>query len=553
MNLRRPFRTLLTALIAGLCLLLLGSCGDSHNASVDVNPTAVKGESVELQILAVSDWHAQLDPVSVNRTDIGGAAQISSYWKADRLANPNTLTLTAGDAYGASPPLSTFFDEKPAVEAMNLMGFDVDTFGNHNFDRGVGHLQEMIDLAKFRYVSANLKNLEANLRGVKPFEIFEIGGVKVGVIGITNPEAPTLVVPGSFGGIEVTDPIPAALKARAAAQRAGAQVFVAITHLGISGFDASGEPFGPLIDFASNVGGFDVIFGDHTDVQFTRIINNALVVENRSKGLTYSKVKLSFNTRGNRITARSIDFVTPTSSAVTPDPAIVNMLAPYRTDLAKVFDGKIGVANAVFPRGNNVERVQEVALGNLITDALRWRYGTQLAFYNGGSIRQSLPSSYLPADTSLRRTSPGYAAGPPYDLVVGDVYSVLPFGNEVLTRTVTGSQLHAMLEHSVGAIPAANGRFGQISGFRFSYDPSFPAGSRVKAVTLNDGTPILPDATTYTLATNNFINAGGDGYTMLVDGQGVTREQDAEVVLEYIKDRGTIAPTVEGRITKVVP
>lgn len=549
----RSFRTLLTMLLAGLCLLLLAACSETLEPSSNTKPMSAKGGSVELQLLGVSDWHAQLDPISVSGTNIGGAAQISSYWQRDRAKNPNTLTLTAGDAYGGSPPLSTFFNEEPAVRAMNLMGFDVDTFGNHNFDRGVGHLQEMIDLAEFQYVSANLKNLEANLAGVKPFEIFDVGGVKVGVIGITNPEAPTLVAPDSFGTIRVTDPIPAALKARAAAKRAGAQVFVAITHLGISGFDSSGEPFGPLIDFANNVGAFDVIFGDHTDVQFSRVINNALVVENRSKGLTYSKVNLSFNPRSGRVTTRSVEFVTPFSSAVTPDPAIVEMLAPYRTALAAAFDGTIGVATDVFPRGGNIERLREVALGNLITDALRWRYGTQLAFYNGGSMRQPLPSSYLPTDTSLRRTSPDYAAGPPYDLVVGDVYSVLPFGNEVLTRTVTGSQLYAMLEHSVAVIPGANGRFGQISGFRFSYNSSLPVGSRVQSVTLDDGTPILPDIATYTLATNNFINAGGDGYTMLVDGQGVTREQDAEVVPEYIRHLKTITPRVEGRIINTAP
>ena len=164
-----------------------------------------------------------------------------TYFQMERLDNPNTLTLTAGDAFGASVPLSNFFNEAPAVLSMNLMGFDVDTFGNHNFDRGVGHLQQMIDLAEFQYVSANLKDRDDNLAGVKDFEIFNVGGVKVGVIGITNPEAPTLVFPGRFGTIKVTDPIPAANKAKAQAKRAGAKVLVAITHLGVAGFDAEGN------------------------------------------------------------------------------------------------------------------------------------------------------------------------------------------------------------------------------------------------------------------------------------------------------------------------
>lgn len=511
-------------------------------------------QPVTIQFLSVSDWHAQLDPLAVNGANVGGAAVLSAYWQADRAANPNSLTLTAGDAYGAAPPLSSFFEEETAVKTMNLMGIDVDTFGNHNFDRGTAHLQRMIDLAEFPYVSANLANVDENLRGIKAFEIFEVDGVKIAVIGVTNPEAPTLVFPGNFGTIQVTDPVPAANRARAAAKQAGAQVFVAITHMGITGSDpATGAPVGPLIDFANNVGGFDIIFGDHTDMQFNAIINNALVVENRSKGLTYSKTNLTVDPANGRVLDRSVQFVTPLSSGVTPDATIVNLLAPYRSQLAAAFDAKVGVATALFPRAGNVERVREVAIGNLIADALRLEYGTQLAFTNGGGIRASLPSSYAPVDRTLRRATAGYAAGPPYDLVVGDIFTVLPFGNSVVTRSVTGAQLHAVLEHSIAALPSSNGRFAQISGFKFTYDLSRAPGSRVVSVTLDDGTPILADATTYTLATNDFTNAGGDGYTMLVDGQGTTRDVMANVLLDYIRERGTISPSIEGRITAVTP
>ncbi len=517
--------------------------------ALPVSTSAQPSQPVEIQILTVSDWHAQLDPLSISGQNVGGAAVLSAYFAAERAANPNTLTLTAGDAFGASPPLSGFFNEQPAVQAMNLMGFDADTFGNHNFDRGTTHLQQMIDLAEFQYVSANLKHLEDNLTGVLPYKIFTVGGVKVAVIGITNPEAPTLVFPGSFGTIEVKDPVPAANRTRAAARRAGAKLFVAITHLGVTGTDpATGQAIGPLIDFANNVGGFDVIIGDHTDVQFSGVINNALVVENRSKGATYARSRLTVDPRNGRVLNRSVEFIVPLASAVTPDPAIVAMLAPFRAALSVAFDAVIGVAEGLFPRGGNIERLREVALGNLVTDAIRARYDTQLAFTNGGGLRAPLPSSYLPADTSLRRNTPSYATGPPYDLVVGDVFSVLPFGNSVVTRTVTGAQLYAVLEHSVAIIPGASGRFGQISGFRFTYNPSQPAGSRMVSVELEDGTPILPDGTAYTFATNDFVNAGGDGYTMLADGQGVTREVMADVLQQYIQDQGIITPVVEGRI-----
>jgi 5'-nucleotidase len=236
---------------------------------------------------------------------------------------------------------------------------------------------------------------------------------------------------------------------------------------------------------------------------------------------------------------------------VTPDPAIVSMLAPYRTELAAALDGVIGVATDLFPRDGVNERLREAAIGNIVADSMRWRYGTQLAFTNGGGLRASLPSSYLPQNTGLRRNSPGYAAGPPYDLVIGDAFTVLPFGNIVVTREVSGALLWQALEHSVAEIPNASGRFAQISGFKFTYDAARPAGARVVSVTLDDGTPILPNSTTYTFATNDFTNAGGDGYTMFVGTHGVTREVMADVLLAYIRDRGTVSPTLEGRISRI--
>jgi 5'-nucleotidase len=511
-------------------------------------------DAIPVQFLNVSDWHAQLDPLDIFGVGlVGGAAQISSYWKADRAAEPNTLTLTAGDAYGAAPPLSAFFEERTAVMAMNLMGFDVDTFGNHNFDRGIDHLQEMIDLAEFQYVSANLENVEDNLTGVKPFEMFDMNGAQVAVVGITNPEAHELVFPGSFGTIEVTDPVAAAMEAKAAAEAAGADVVIAITHLGVTGI-SGGEAAGPLIDFAESVSGFDVIFGDHTDFLFSGMVNGQLVLENRSKGATYARTHLTLDPNTDTVFNRRTQFVTPFSNAVTPDPAIVSMLQPFRVELAAIFDERIAGATAVFPRGGNLERRQEVAIGNLVTDAMRLEYGTQLAFTNSGGIRQPLPSSYVPLATGFRRS--GCAPATPCDILVGDVFAVLPFGNQALTREVTGAQLWAMLENGVSRIQAdgtgVDGRFPQISGFRFTFRFSLPAGSRVTSVELADGTPVPnSSAVQYTMTTSDFVNAGGDGYTMLADGHGVTRDIQANVVLDYIREQGTITPVVDGRITKL--
>lgn len=588
-----------TTRAAGAALLL---------ASMVLAPALAVPEAratVDIQVLNVSDWHAQLDPVR----GAGGAAVLAAYWAADRAANPNTLTLTSGDAFGASPPLSGFFEEEPGVKAMNLMGFSADALGNHNFDRGLAHLQRMIDLAAFPLLSANLANLEGNLRGVEPYRVFDVAGVQVAVIGLTNPEAPDLVLPGNFGTIEVTDPVAAAREARDDAAAEGATVFVLLPHMGVTHRDEQGAWRGPLIDLAEQLTGFDLILGDHTDAEFAQVVNGALVTENRSKGSTYLRITLTVDAATGEVVARAHRFVRPATSGVTPDEAIEAMLLPYRLELAKIFDRKIGEATDVFERRDNAERLREVPLGNLVSDATRERYGTQLALHNGGGLRAALPSSYLPLNHSLRRPEPGYAQGPPWDLVVGDVYTALPFGNSVVTRNVTGEQLHKVLENAVSQLPAANGRFAQVSGFTFAYDTAKPPGERVVAawwhpdappaqaaapwgqardalaadplglalpgrvdpyldvvvpcprdlappqVCAKDvpikgraGIPILRDQTNYTLATNNFVNAGGDFYAMLADGQGVTREVLADVVLRHIEALGTLSPRTEDRI-----
>jgi 2',3'-cyclic-nucleotide 2'-phosphodiesterase (5'-nucleotidase family) len=530
----------LLALTAGALVLSSGAVAAQRPAPV------------ELQFLTVSDWHAQLDPVN----GVGGAAALSTYFQQERAANPNTLTLTAGDAYGASPPLANFFEERPAVEAMNLMGFDVDTFGNHNFDRGTEHLQQMIDLAEFPYVSSNLRNRDDNLTGVKDFEIFTVGGVDVAVIGVTNPEAPTLVFPGSFGTIEVTDPVPAANKARAAAKRAGADVFVAITHMGITGVDQStGEAFGPLVDFADNVGGFDIVFGDHTDFQYEGVHNGALVVENKSKGVTYARTTLTVQPTTGKVLTSDVEFVVPTAAAVTPDPAIVELLAPYRAELAPLLNAQVGSATREILRsdscGRGDGRLCESLVGNTVTDAMRLRYGTDFAITNSGGLRSSLT---CPTTDNLGDFCPAYDPAGGYPITRGQVLSVLPFGNVAVTGTITGAELDAMLENGVSSMPGANGRFAQVSGLCFTYDISAAPGSRVSSAVRQaaDGTctgePIdLTAASTYTMAQNDFMATGGDGYPNVFSSI-VSREILDQVLADYVTASSPISPAIQGRI-----
>lgn len=173
-------------------------------------------------------------------------------------------------------------------------------------------------------------------------------------------------------------------------------------------------------------------------------------------------------------------------------------------------------------------------------------------------MRAGLPSGYEPAARDLRRPHPGYAPGPPYDIVVGDLFTVFPFGDVAVTFRITGETLWAALEHSVsrvtltgGRYANTDGRFLQISGFRYRLDPRTPAGQRVVAVTLADGTPVPKDATEYTAVTGHFVYQGGDGFTMLDNGSGTTREVIADVVRQALERTGTVSVRTEGRITRV--
>jgi 5'-nucleotidase len=257
--------------------------------------------------------------------------------------------------------------------------------------------------APFSYESSNLKKRNQNLNGVDDFRIFNIGGVKIAVIGLTNPEAPTLVFPGSFGTMVPTDPVKAALKARSIADDVEEiDIFVVITHMGVTGFDASGAPFGPLIDFANAVNSpsrknpkIHVIVGDHTDIQFSGIINGALVYENRSKGLTYAKANLTYDTKKDKVLSQSVTFVSPVASAVTPDPAIAAMLQPYRDALAPILNTQVGSSSRFIPRadacGNSAGRTCESLIGNVTTDAMSTRYGVDSCWKMAS--RPCLPST----------------------------------------------------------------------------------------------------------------------------------------------------------------
>jgi 2',3'-cyclic-nucleotide 2'-phosphodiesterase (5'-nucleotidase family) len=506
--------------------------------------------TVDVQLLTVSDWHGQLTPIS----GVGGAAFLKTYFDQARAANPNTLTFMAGDSFGATPPISSFFQDEPAVRAMNMMGLTADTLGNHNFDRGIAHLQQMVDLADFDFLSANLRNIKDNLTGVERMKLYNVGGIKVAVIGITNEEAPTLVSPGAFGTIEVTDSIAAANRTAAVARRAGAQVVVILTHKGIRGFDANGDAFGELIDFADGVDPsvIDVIVGDHTNFTYSGLHQGRiLAVENLSKGVQFAKIRLTVDRQAGVID-KSVAFTTPTNAGVTPDPQIRAFIDDLNAQLAPILGTVIGESNRAIPRsdqcGRTDGRLCESLIGNLVTDALRTTYGTDFAITNSGGLRAELTCP----GAGAAGFCPSGITPPPFPITRGSVLGVLPFGNVSVTGTLTGAEIKAFLENGVSRMPAADGRFPQVSGLCFTYEITAPAGSRVTSIVAQaaDGSctgSAVAAADSYTLATNDFMAAGGDGYPVIISRVTSRNIMDQDAA-DYVAANSPLDPSIQGRI-----
>jgi 2',3'-cyclic-nucleotide 2'-phosphodiesterase (5'-nucleotidase family) len=519
----------------------------------------------EVDILDISDYHGQLVPLAEAADSfgpvfaIGGAAFLKPWFDAYRAENPGrTFTVTAGDAVGATPPISAAFGDKPTIELMNKMGFRLDGLGNHNFDRGEQYLRnELIPLAKFKYVSANIIDPATGKTPAEwaPSRFVDFGTIRVAVIGFSNEDIPELTKPGSLGPFVVTNATDAVNKRAAQLSRQRpVSAIVAIGHLGATSGTVN-NPAGPLIDLADNVSKVDAVIGDHTNFQVvSHRPNGVLVTENLSKGVRFTRVRLIIDTVTNSVVYKTADFHKPWTIGVTPDPEIQARINQLNDELRPIMGTVIGNSSKFIPRADQCGRVDgrlcESLVGNVVTDAMRTTYapiGVEFAITNSGGLRADLtcPTTDNPDDFC-----PAYTP-PPYPITRGQVLGVLPFGNTVSTVEVNGAELKTMLENGVSQMPAANGRFPQVSGLCFTYDIALPAGSRVLSAVRADSagnctaTPIgLTSASMYHVAVNDFMAAGGDGYPN-VASRAHSQDLMDQVTADYIAANTPISPSVK--------
>jgi 5'-nucleotidase len=544
--------------------------------TADQLSTVGSSNNKAVQVLQLSDFHGAIEGSSF------GAALITSNWEADRKANTATVAISSGDNIGAAPPISTEFEELPTIEALNLAKLDASVFGNHEHDRNIDHVNKMIGAADFQWVVSNysegaLDALKSGTKQAKNYTIIDRGGVKIGIVGSNTPETIEQVFPGNLdykdaSGAKKTIVInPGVAGVNAAiveAKEAGADIVIAALHQGWLE-NSDGTPKGQLNSLASQIKGAAAIYGGHSHQTFASVIPGTtrvaptVVGQVRNSGVEYTRTQICM--RGGKVVGQSIQHVLKSASAsintsvaattTTADAATAAMVKKYKDQLSAKLDVKIGQVSGVFPRGGSpaVERSGETPMGNYIADVMRAKYKTDFAIQNGGGIRDTFPAkTYVPANTALVRTGTG-----PLDVTLGDAFTVFPFGNQIATTVITGENLWKALENGVGGSYPGDGRFPQISGFKFSFDASKPIGSRIVEVTKLDGTAIAKDSKEYTLTTLDFLIYGGDGY-LNVFSPSKAKVQGAllDVFVEALRadlaaGKVTQVPAADGRTKKV--
>ena len=552
-----------------------GTSGMTHAAADLAKVASPQNQAV--QILQLSDLHGAIEAGTSF-----GAAGLASNWDADRAANKATIAISSGDNFGAAPPISTEFEEMPTIEALNLAKLDVSTFGNHEHDRNLTHLNKMIGASDFQWVVSNypadaLATLKSGTKAAKSFTVIDRGGVKIGVVGANTSETIEQVFPGNLDytnaagvkkTIEIEKGVTGVNKAIADAKAAGADIVVVAIHQGWTE-NSEGTAKGLFIDLAKQIKGATAIYGGHSHQTFAAVmpgntrIPPVALGQVKNAGVEYTRTQICMINK--KVVGQSVQHVLKAASATvntgvvstvtTQDVAAAAMVKKYKDQMTVKLDVKIGKVSAQFPIDGTprVQRSGENPMGNYVADAMRAKYKTDFALLNGGGIRDSFPAkTYVPADTTLVRTGTG-----PLDVTLGDALTVFPFGNQIATTVVTGSNLWAALENGVCGNYPADGRFPNISGFKFSFDASKAVGSRIVSVTKLDGTPIAKDSKEYTLATPDFIVYGGDGYSnVFTPSKAKVQGALLDLFVDSLKadlaaGKVTQMPTADGRIVKV--
>lgn len=502
--------------------------------------TATKDLTI-ITTMSTSDIHGNMVPYtpSGSSIEVGGSARAAWLFDEAERRNPNTLIIDGGDS-PYNTDLANISLGKSSVDVMNAQGYDATVLGNHDFDYSFENLLSLADRAEYAMLSANTYWKDGTYpEQFEPYIIKEVDGVKVAIVGLTDDGSKATTHYANTQDIDFHDQWEVGQEVVAKAD-AESDVVILLSHL-----HGGNNTVPTKIDgIDMEIGGGNDIFGRPLNIEGTVVVNPGGV------GTCVNQTNL--NLKDGKVLGYTFNQII-LSSDVPEDAEVKTIIEKYQADLDAQMEVVIGQCASDIAWSSPLVRTQESPLGNLAADALRDYCDADIAIQNGGGIRA------------------GLTAG---DVTVGDVFAMLPFDNKVTLVEVTGQTVWDALENGVDGYPTTNGKFPQVSGIKYTFDGSKPAGERIVSVTLEDGTPLDLDAW-YTLACNDFMCGGGDGYTMFNvfnpdDGNehnGETAAQDLPgcklvyrtndyyrtVVSEYIKAQGNIAPALDGRITILNP
>lgn len=538
---------------------------------------------VKIKLLGINDFHGQLSPRAVGTRPAGGAAVLASYLRvASESAKDGAIIVHAGDHVGASPPNSALLQDEPAIDVLNELANKqclpvrlfrwlpyeiqaytqprcniVGTFGNHEFDEGIGEALRLVyggnhedgpfldkrwQGAQFPYISANVIDESTGRSVLPPYTVKLVDGVRIGFIGAVLKETPTIVTPTGVAGLKFIDEADAINASVKQLKRQGVKTIIVTIHQGTGQTSYTGPtdpevaaPTGPIADIVKRLDSeVDVVVSGHAH-GFT----NALVPNNKGKEIlltqafsastAYGDIDLAISRKSDDVVEKSAAIVTTWGDegpGLVPDAKVAEIVAQADERVAPLVNRVVGTATTALNRTEN--SAGESSLGNLIADAQRVTTDAQFAFMNPGGIRADLDAG---------------------EVTWGDLFTIQPFGNDLVSMDLTGAQVKTLLEQQWQSQSFA--RILKTSGLTYTWDNARPVGDRVTQILTAEATPLDP-AATYRVTVNSFMAAGGDGFLVLPQGTNrVVGPVDLDALVEYVESLPQpFSVAIEGRIIR---
>ncbi|MEN8114489.1 MAG: bifunctional metallophosphatase/5'-nucleotidase [Actinomycetota bacterium] len=537
----KHFRTGFALFVSVLLLAMASTALANEGKGAEMSP------EVDLQILAFNDFHGAL----VGGKNKGGAEYLAAHLRELESTTRNTVIISAGDMIGASPSVSALFHDEPTIEAANLMGVDFAAVGNHEFDEGWDELLRMqsggchpddgcidgdpYDGAEFPFLAANVIVEETGETLFPAYKIKTFQGVRVAFVGVVLEGTPGIVTASATEGLAFLDEADTINALMPEFEKVNVEAIIAIVHQG-----GNKKCGGTIVDIVERTDDeVDLFLTGHSHAAYTCTIDGRTVTGAGSKGNLFTEIDLTLNRVTKDVT--SVNAVNhKTNHDIEPAADVAALVDKYEELAAARINRVIGSITTNITKNSNAAK--ESALGDVIADAqleataAADKGAAVVAFMNPGGIR---------ADFSYDEISAGEAPG---EVTYGEAFAVQPFNNYLITMTLTGAQIDALLERQFEV-----GKVLQVSeGFSYSWSAGASVGSKVDIASIMIGGVPIDAAAEYRVTVNNYLAGGGDGFAVLTEGtdrvQGMI---DVDALVAYFEANSPVAPGPKNRITKI--